>query len=213
MKGVPTLGTDIGYVRVGGFEGSSAAAQLFTDSLVAAVRAADGPQVRGWIVDLRGNNGGNMWPMIAGVGSILGTGNAGYFVFPSGSQQVWGFDGSEAIDGGIVQQKVTSPYYLLAPSPRVAVLLDRRVASSGEAVAVAFKQRPNTHFFGTRTCGLSTSNQGFTLSDGAVLTLSTAIDADRTGTLYGGPVLPDSVITDTSAVVPAAVAWLRSSNP
>jgi hypothetical protein len=78
---------------------------------------------------------------------------------------------------------------------------------------VAFKQRPNTRFFGTATCGLSNANSAYTLSDGAVLELNVATDADRTGAQYGGPVPPDSVITDTSAVVPAAVAWLRSSHP
>jgi C-terminal processing protease CtpA/Prc len=31
----------------------------------------------GWIVDLRGNGGGNIWAMLAGVGPILGEGELG----------------------------------------------------------------------------------------------------------------------------------------
>jgi hypothetical protein len=34
----------------------------------------------GWIVDLRGNGGGNMWPMIAGIGPVLGSGTLGFSV-------------------------------------------------------------------------------------------------------------------------------------
>src|ERR1700727_3834452 len=34
---------------------------------------------KGWIVDLRGNTGGNMWPMLAGIGPILGDGVVGAF--------------------------------------------------------------------------------------------------------------------------------------
>jgi carboxyl-terminal processing protease len=49
---------------------------------------------------------------------------------------------------------VKAPYKLVVPSPRVAVLTDTGVASSGEAIA--FRGRPNTRSFGTPTCGLST---------------------------------------------------------
>jgi carboxyl-terminal processing protease len=76
VTGVPTTGADVGYVRVTGFSGTAAQAQAFTDAIQSAIKAADSDQVRGWIVDLRGNGGGNMWPMIAGVGPILGTGTA-----------------------------------------------------------------------------------------------------------------------------------------
>src|SRR4051812_15802719 len=34
----------------------------------------------GWIVDIRGNRGGSMWPMLAGVGPILGEGLVGEFI-------------------------------------------------------------------------------------------------------------------------------------
>jgi C-terminal processing protease CtpA/Prc len=34
----------------------------------------DQGNLAGWIVDLRNNGGGNMWPMLTGIGSILGEG-------------------------------------------------------------------------------------------------------------------------------------------
>jgi len=39
--------------------------------------SADRDDLIGWIVDLRGNGGGNMWPMLAGVGPVLGEGVVG----------------------------------------------------------------------------------------------------------------------------------------
>lgn len=213
INSVAQMPPDVGYVRVTEFTGPNGgpAAQVFTDAIQNAIRAADTTQLTGWIVDLRGNLGGNMWPMIAGIGPILGTGTTGFFVDPDFHSQPWGYDGTESLLNGIVQQTATSPYTLRTPSPYVAVLLDGGVASSGEAVAVAFKQRPNTRFFGTATCGLSTANSPFTLSDGAILNLTVSTDADRTSTMYGGPLQPDQLITDPSAVVTAAVAWLHAT--
>jgi hypothetical protein len=42
----------------------------------------------GWIIDLRGNVGGNMWPMLAGAGPLLGGIDVGFF--DSGtSKETW----------------------------------------------------------------------------------------------------------------------------
>jgi hypothetical protein len=41
----------------------------------------------GWIVDLRGNSGGDMWPMVAGLGPIIGDGVLGAFVAPDGRKE------------------------------------------------------------------------------------------------------------------------------
>ena len=40
---------------------------------------------KGWIIDLRGNTGGNMWPMLTGIGPILGDGAVGSFVAADGN--------------------------------------------------------------------------------------------------------------------------------
>ena len=45
-------------------------------------------QPRGWIVDLRQNTGGNMWPMIAAVAGLLDRGILGHFL-PDGQRQAW----------------------------------------------------------------------------------------------------------------------------
>jgi C-terminal processing protease CtpA/Prc len=75
------------------------------------------------------------------------------------------------------------------PTPRlaelksayVAVITGPRTFSSGEAVTVAFRERPRTRSFGLPTGGLSTTNAGFPLPDGSAIYLTVAVDADRTG--------------------------------
>jgi C-terminal processing protease CtpA/Prc len=202
----------IGYVRVGSFSGSGSAATAFANGIQNTIIAADKDGLIGWIVDVRGNGGGNMWPMIAGVGPVLGDGLLGYFVDPLGAQSFWELsDGASSVNG-FVQARVDTPYRLRHERPKVAVLTDNAVASSGEATVIAFRQRADTRSFGTPTCGLSTANSGFGMSDGATLILTVAVMADRTRTKYGDSIQPDETVTDPAEAVQHAIAWLQAVN-
>src|SRR5438046_771111 len=183
----PAVPTDIGYVRIGSFGIAVAGAdRIFADSIQDQIRRRDAANLAGWIVDVRGNGGGNMWPMVAGVGPVLGEGVAGFFLFPTSTSVSWSYHSGLAISGTSEIARTTTPYVLLARlPPRVAVLTDNLVASSGEVVVVSFRGRPNTRSFGTATCGLSTVNTGYRLSDGATLQLTTGTQADRNRTAYG----------------------------
>ena len=107
-----------------------------------AIAAADRDGLIGWIVDLRSNGGGNMWPMIAGLGPILGEGPLGYFIGPTGTETLWEYRNGASTSGGTTISTVSPPYVLKRQQPRVAVLSDVGVASSGEATLIAFRQRP-----------------------------------------------------------------------
>lgn len=206
----PTVPERIGYVRVGSFGGSGQDATNFATDLQTIIRLADSDDLHGWIVDLRGNGGGNMWPMIAGVGPILSDGINGWFIDPDSTVQAWSYSGGASRLGAQVLVSVGTPYLLKQEAPRVAVLIDGRVASSGEATAIAFKGRPNTRFFGTPTCGLSTANAAFPMPDGALLILTTAVMADRARTAFGSEVLPDESLSDPQATVARAIDWLAT---
>jgi C-terminal processing protease CtpA/Prc len=207
--GPPTLPPTVGYVKVGAFTGSGAASIAFADGLQTAIQNSDRDDLVGWIVDLRGNTGGNMWPMIAGLGPVLGEGTLGFFIDPvDGIEFTWEYRNGIATNGGQENARVTAPYRLRKGAPRVAVLYDNAVASSGEATAVAFRRRPNTRSFGTPTCGLSTANLAFPLSDGASLYLTVSVMVDRARTIYGDSIEPDELISDRTQVADRAVAWL-----
>ena len=149
--------------------------------------------------------------MIAGVGSVLGEGVAGYFVPPLDMPwTAWGHRNGGAFNNDAEVIRTSAPYVLIAPAPKVAVLTDYAVGSSGEAVVVAFRARPRTRSFGSVTRGLSTANEAFALSDGAKLFLTVAVMADRERTLYGDSIVPDESVSGDAEVVQRAIAWLRS---
>jgi len=200
---------DIGYVKVGSFSGRGAAETAFAQGIQDVVRAADRANLAGWIVDLRNNGGGNMWPMVAGVGPILGDGRAGGFIDPDGVSTWWSYQDNASIYNGEPLVTVPTPYRLVKPNPRVAVLTNCGVASSGEAVAIGFRERRDTRSFGTPTLGLSTSNDEFPLTGGGTLVLCTSTMTDRTGATYGQAVVPDEVIADPADTVHRAIDWLR----
>jgi hypothetical protein len=203
----------VGYISVPAYSGvDNAAAESYVrtvyDSLGAAV--ANGGGSCRWIVDLRANGGGNMWPMLGGLRPFLGEVGLGSFVSPWRTTPLW-----HARD----QVDVKPPASLAAlESSNVAVLLGPRTASSGEAVAISFVGRPRTRSFGLPTAGLSTSNTDMKLPDGALILLTVAVETDRTGKRYGGEISPDEVVAaeatgaEHDPQLDRAVAWLQSQS-
>lgn len=182
-----------------------------------AIRRIDHAPTCGWVVDLRRDVGGDMWPMLAGVGPILGPGVAGRFV-SSSAVQAWRYaDGQAQLDGAAMAQ-VAAPYTLSRSPAPVAVLTSRLTNSAGEAIAVAFRGRPGTRSFGEPTAGVPTANAGVPLADGAMLYLTVAVDADRTGRRYDGRIAPDQPVgadwsvfaTGRDPVLRTALRWLAS---
>ena len=207
---IVTTPDNIGYIQVGSYSGTNQEATIaFAESIQEAISTQDNQDITGWIVDLRNNTGGNMWPMLAGVGPILGEGTAGYFIGPDNSRQTWSFSNGGAILGSNIVVQVSENYELLNPNPKVAVLINKAVISSGEAIAVSFIGRENTRSFGSETCGLSTANSGFDLSDGSRLFLTTAYMADRNENVFGVPIIPDTPATDES-IIQNAVDYLNN---
>jgi len=215
------LSEAVAYVTVPGVIGATEHPEtvLFTERLQSLLRELDGTKPCGWIVDLRENTGGNMWPMLAGIGPVLGEGVVGAFVDPDGVRVEWFYeDGAAGVNAQAIIG-VGGAYILRGRSPPVAVLTSRLTGSSGEGVAIAFKGRPRTRSFGAPTGGFSTANQAFRLSDGAILFLTVSTMADRAGRLYGGVVEVDEEIENvelaqpTGATVDAAHRWLVAMCP
>ncbi|MEO0330766.1 MAG: S41 family peptidase, partial [Bacteroidota bacterium] len=185
----------------------SSEALAFAQKIQDQIIADDKPGLVGWIVDLRGNGGGNMWPMLAGVGSVLGEGTSGYFIDPDGRESSWGYSSGRSVASGATVTQLPNSYELISSNPKVAVLLNNGIASSGEAIAISFVGREDTRSFGSATCGLSTANSSYTLSDNTTLVLTTAYMADRDKNTFGIPIEPDVEVANIEAM-DAAVLWL-----
>lgn len=200
---------DIGYVKVDGFSsGDANDADLFAINVQNQIREQDNERVNAWIVDLRDNTGGNMWPMIAGLGPLFEGIILGHFIDPDENIQAWGYQNGSSFLAGNPIITINQPYTLINPLPKIAVLSSQRVGSSGEATLIAFKKQFNVRFFGNNSCGLSTANSNFALSDGSALVLTTSIMADRDQVKYGGPVLVDQQSTSADTIE-QATQWLR----
>ena len=207
----PAVPGQIGYVKVNSFAGptNDDAAIAFAREIQNQIKNQDNPDIKGWIVDLRSNSGGNMWPMLAGIGPVLGEGVVGYFIDPDGNQQPWSYlDGASQITSVIVTQ-LNDPYEVVVANPKVAVLLDNGVASSGEVIAICFVGRENTKSFGSATCGLSTANRSFPLSDRSYLNLTVAHLADRNKNTFGNAILPDQAATNQT-IIQDAITWIEN---
>ena len=210
-------GGSVGYVRVPFFIGGGDGAVRFADSLATIIRRLDAAHPAGWIVDVRMNGGGNVWPMLAGLAPLLGDGVVGGSVSASGVRGWTRIEGPAAVaitpDTTAEVIRTTVPYAVVDPFAPIAVLTDSATASSAEAVALAFEGRPRSRRFGTATVGVSSANEGTELPDGSVLVVTTDLMTDRTGRAYGVRILPDEEVVDDPAtesdeVIEAARAWV-----
>lgn len=205
----PTLPDDVGYIQIRVSSGQDGAVALDQ-----AIRERNRAGLIGWIVDMRNSRGGNMWPFLAAIGPVMGEGTLGFFIDAHKQATPWGYAAGRAwLDKeSNTFSTLETPYKLVTPNPRVALLTDIGVASSGEAIAIAFRGRPDTRSFGTATCGISTAVAQFPLKQGGRIAIVTSVMADRTKKPYGKTVDPDEVVTNPAEVVPRALSWLRGTS-
>ena len=201
----------VGYLALPAFNSTEShhAASYVEAALNGIARIAGGTRA-GWILDLRKDSGGNMWPMLAALRPFLGSADLGYFKAAGGLSASW--------KAQLDQQRYPARVAIDLSAAPLAVLIGPHTASAGEAVAIALKGRPHTRFFGMPTMGLPTGNQTFKLPDGAAIALTTSVELDRSHVEYDGPIQPDVMVTpgaepDGSAddTVAAAQRWLGES--
>jgi len=233
-----------GYVSMPGFAGGTPADQSrFAEAVQSGISSIDSSDTCGWILDFRLNTGGNLWPMLAGLGPLLGEGELAASVYPDGSRRpIWYADGRAGF-GDYVQLRVARPHSLRDVDAPLAVLIGPRTASSAEVLVEALRGRASTRTFGAPTRGLSAGNRTFELADRAALVLTVAATSDRAGRIDLGPIEPDERVVSSAAprvpgtsgypsaarglagnagsaswpgadpVVAVALAWLKTQEP
>jgi hypothetical protein len=204
---------DFGYLNVPGFHANVGhLKQSFADSLRSIIDGLRAGDINGWIVDLRGNDGGNMHPMLAGLEPLFSADTLGALLDVHGQYEYWGRGETfEIADEDYVSVN-------RSPTPRnelpIAVLYGGRTGSSGEIVILSFVGNARTKSFGQPSFGLTTGNGNFFLPDSSYLFLASTYMVDQTGKVYGGKVAPDTITTNeqegTDETLAAAVAWLKS---
>jgi carboxyl-terminal processing protease len=168
---------------------------LYINTFYAKVNELQKQNPKGWILDLRDNYGGMLYPMYAAVApfldhrNVVGTkdaeGTVEYFNYKNGKF----YEGPMATQ--IFQLKERQPKQIKVP---VAVLVNKVTGSSGEFITAAFVAQHNVKLIGVNTQGLTSGNQEYKLSDGSFLVLTTGNIVDRTGKEYdkiGEGISPD----------------------
>ena len=205
---------DYGYINVPPFHGGNKKLMVaYADTLQKALKELDQKNIKGWIIDLRENTGGNMEPMITGLGPIFSGEGLGSLVDVYGRKESWHYRNGNYYWENSPGISATSPYKLSSQKP-IAVLFGPQTGSSGEIVLISFIGNPNTRSFGQPSWGLTTGNEGFDLKDSARMMLASTRMADRNGKIHHGRIEPDQLIEKNrnekdDPAIRAAINWLK----
>lgn len=204
----------VGYLKIVGI-GPHVDIQKESEKIRQALVKLTRKKVQFWIIDLRYNGGGNVYPMVAGIAPLIGDGKVGKLVTANPETDFeWTIkDGNFTYDVPNVVRLPNQPQF--KSLPKVAVLTSRWTVSSGEVVATIFKGRPNTRFFGESTGGYTTNTGWETIRQEIIMVISTGTFCDRNGVVYPSNIPVDEEIpfeieenVYKDACIVAAMKWL-----
>ena len=198
-----SLNGDIAVIKLPDFLGTAEAGRKYAKVAEDFIHE-NRDKIKGVVLDLRGNTGGDMGPMATAVSSLLPDGELMYYHYRSYDVPVTLKDGviSNAGTGG---KSLYPDEKLKVP---VAILTDDMTASSGEALTLCFRGLENVKTFGAPTAGYTSVNMLYSLYDGAQMYLTVAFDKARTGEIFKETSIEPDVATDSP--LEAALEWLRS---
>lgn len=197
------LPDNIGFIQMRSFLGNMQQGSLFAGDRHNRARIQDGPDTKGWVIDLTTVDGGSIYPVIASLGPFYREETLGYFIDADGTEIPWGYSG----DGAFVrspsdkQTVVNEPYTLLDAEAKVVVVTDLPTAGAGEAALISLKNRPNTLIIGRPTCGLASVTESFTLSNSDILVIATNYIADSNKETFTGRLMPDEQIGNSAELL------------
>jgi C-terminal processing protease CtpA/Prc len=191
-----------GYVLIPGMlllnatrEELDEAAQEIYDAILKIDQAHD---IKGWILDLRVNIGGNSNVMLTGLYHLLGDG-AIYLTLDSEKK----VDVISSITNGVYYQNhkivnAIKPTATPKPSVPVALLSGIITNSAGEFVLLGFRSRKNTIIIGEESYGSTTSNDLYQLPFGIKAAITESYGSDRSA-IFTKTIIPEiEVIKETN---------------
>lgn len=187
-------------------------ARDYIDGLLQSIKEQDHDDLQAWIIDLRFNHGGNMWPMLIALTPFLEAGDLGYFV-SGDTKNSWSvkegvihfgpYAQNSQYDYGVVD------YQLKSNRAKIAVLIGDQTSSSGEATAITLKSIKRAAFIGNRTSGYATANQMIPLGEDEYLILTTSLMADHQEKTYPVGIEPDVEACGQEELLEALTSWKR----
>lgn len=131
----------------------------------------------GVILDLADNSGGDMYPMITAISSLIPDGEI--LEFKNAAGQITPIE----MKSGQISSEIKG-LNKKVKNVKVAVIINKNTGSSGEITALALKKNNNVRFFGEESAGYTSVNSMFTLYDGLIMMLTTSSIVDPLGNEY-----------------------------
>lgn len=207
---------NIGYLRIpymptGSRKENNETTQNLNDSLCSLLEK----NIKGIVIDLRLNGGGDMHLMILGVQQLLGTGLVGSFL--TRTKEEWILKNNIFFADTTEVVSIVPKCSKNAQNMPVVLLTSTATGSSGEFFIIAFKGRKKTTLIGTETAGYVTVVEGLPVNENAYMYISVGYAADRTGKVYKKEIMPDIVLTapdkfndiENDEKVISAIDWIK----
>ncbi|MGL5235459.1 MAG: S41 family peptidase [Empedobacter falsenii] len=188
------LNKNIGYLRIpGNSDFSFKKVDSIANDIVANINSKNSNKIKGWIIDLRVNTGGNMYPILLGLKEFIGN-NLVFGGFINSKNEItgnWEIKNNELlIDNNPLERKSKFTFVPKLDVP-IVVLTSNYTASAGEMTAISLIGRPNTYTVGESSANYTTAVQGFEIDDNSAINLSTDYVFDRNKRKYIQPINPD----------------------
>ena len=170
---------------------------------------------KGWIIDIRDNEGGMFAPMYAAVSPFLNQSKVIGWKDGLGRYVFMNFKNSKFYENNLAryQFKLGDQKIKIAKAP-IVVLINQGTASSGEFAAISFVGQKNVSFVGTKTTGLTSANQEHKLADGAFVVLTEGNTVDRNKKEYaeiGKGLEPDYLVDNIGSPKSNEDAYLKKA--
>lgn len=161
--------------------------------------------IKGIILDLQGNSGGEIEPMLDAVTSLIPDGKSFYYISNKGKEpyvlddKVWSYQGKKIFEAHSKQKLLNIP---------IGVLVNKQTASAAEITMIALKSNPNVKIFGEQTAGFATGVAIFPIYKQHALAIAGTKIQDVYGRMYAEePISPD-VMTDEPSK--DALIWINT---
>ncbi|GEM_PF-296409 len=157
-----------------------------------------------WIIDLRGNTGGAIWPMLISLLPFYQDGIIGHNVFKKNNfSTAWvKKEGSIFLgDQNQSEHYLNDKIYFTVNPKKVFVLIDQKTMSAAEAVVISLKSLSNVEFIGSRTGGYTTNNVDVSLKNLDKLRLTVNYMADNQKKVYKRGIMPNQKLCNESDIL------------
>jgi carboxyl-terminal processing protease len=197
-------------VSIDGFLGvDSTSSDNYADSLQNLILNLYLKNPIGWIIDLRNNTGGWEYPMIAGLGPILGEGILAYEVNGDG-KLVNEYSYARLNKNGVLTKQIElidSAFVFDKKLPTV-VLVGNNTGSAGEFLTQCFYENTKTVLIGEPTFGVPTGLRGFFMPDSTQICVTSSIVLNRNKKGNGKSIIPDIIERNKDKILEKAFEWI-----